>query len=135
METSMMRCTVGSAGGLGQGKLQGAWLTAKGFECGRTTPLLELDSHEFLERASWMRARASDWHFGTVAVTAAVVAGPLEETTFLPVKSGEIVGAPTYCRYVTMQIRPPPCFCECTGIIGLTGECLGCTGMIGVRLF
>jgi len=52
----------GVCGGLGQGKLQGAWLTAKGFECGRTTPLLELDSHEFLERASWMRARASDWH-------------------------------------------------------------------------
>jgi hypothetical protein len=27
---------------------------------------------------------------------------------------------------------PPPCFCVCTGIIGLTGEFLGCTGMIGL---
>ncbi|MGA3200731.1 MAG: hypothetical protein ABSD89_15205, partial [Halobacteriota archaeon] len=30
------------------------------------------------------------------------------------------------------EAPPPPCFCVCTGIIGLTGECLGCTGMIGV---
>src|SRR5208337_1667819 len=30
---------------------------------------------------------------------------------------------------------PPPCFCVCTGIIGLTGEFLGCTGMIGLSSF
>ena len=27
---------------------------------------------------------------------------------------------------------PPPCFCVCTGIIELTGEFLGCMGMIGL---
>jgi hypothetical protein len=31
------------------------------------------------------------------------------------------------------EAAPPPCFCVSTGMIGLTGECLGCTGMIGVR--
>src|SRR5271157_1705444 len=28
---------------------------------------------------------------------------------------------------------PPPCFCVCAGMIGLTDECPGCAGMIGVR--
>jgi len=30
---------------------------------------------------------------------------------------------------------PPPCFCVCTGIIGLTGGFFGCTGMIGLSGF
>ena len=45
----------GGFGGLAQGKMRGAWLTAKGSECRRTTPLLGLDGLEFLERASWIR--------------------------------------------------------------------------------
>jgi len=27
---------------------------------------------------------------------------------------------------------PPPCFCVCTGMIGLTGEFPGCTGIVGL---
>ena len=33
---------------------------------------------------------------------------------------------------IKKKYAPPPCFCVCTGIIGLTGEFLGCTGMIGL---
>jgi hypothetical protein len=36
----------GVFGGLAQGKMRGAWLTAKGFECPGTTPLLGLDGLE-----------------------------------------------------------------------------------------
>src|SRR5208282_1562097 len=63
----------------------------------------------------------------------------------------EIVGGPTILldlavnmdeenkrvtgEHILQEAPPPPCFCVCTGIIGLTGECLGCTGMIGLRRF
>jgi hypothetical protein len=29
---------------------------------------------------------------------------------------------------------PPPCFCVCTGMIGLTGAFRGCTGIVGLSI-
>ncbi len=58
------------------------------------------------------------------------------------------VGAPTFCILVANRKAviytgelsvdakiqaPPPYFCVCTGMIELTGECRGSTGMIGLR--
>jgi len=56
----------------------------------------------------------------------------LEVATACPRKN-EIVGAPTYFRYVTMRItHPTPLFCVCAGIIGLTGERLVSAGIVGL---
>ena len=45
-------------GGLAGGQMRGSWLSARGFACCGATPLLELDSLEFLCRASWIGTRS-----------------------------------------------------------------------------
>jgi hypothetical protein len=57
-------------------------------------------------------------------------AGALQKTAFLPVEETENVSWPTIAFG---ELVTPPCFCVSSEIIGLTGECLVNTGMIGVR--
>src|SRR5208337_3159576 len=37
-------------------------------------------------------------------------------------------------EHISQKAPPPPCFCVCAGMIGLTGTCRGCTGIIGLSM-
>jgi len=48
--------------------------------------------------------------------------------------SAEAGAFPKWNGWSCQKRGGPPCFCVCTGMIGLTGEFRGCTGIVGLSM-
>jgi len=70
--------------------------------------------------AAWLRFRRENVGAPTFSID--IVVNTAEENK-------RVIG-----EHILQNAPPPPCFCVCTGMIGLTGVFRGCTGIAGLSM-